>query len=393
MNARKINQRWIDSKIKATGKRHSYSLGGTLVLQVTAAGSGSYAQRLFIDGRRKDIALGPCWAVDYKTARQQADKNRAAVKFGFGQPQGIRQALVKAEASRDVPTFRDIAEQVLADKEREGISSIDAWRQTLRDYAMPTLGDMRVSEIRPVDVADAMQRNNAWVDKHPTLAMTLPRVVAVLDRAVALEYIASNPADKATAILPKINHKAENRKSCDYRDLPAVIQAMRERAPKAVALAFELAALTSCRISEALNAQTVWINSVDRLLCIPADAKGRKTGRQHMVPLCDRAMQIVREAKALAGDSVYLFPNRTGRGPLDKVAVGRALRKINAPLTAHGLRSCFRDWCGENEIDRELAELSLSHTIGSQAEQAYRRSTLIERRRAVMAKWGAFLTA
>jgi integrase len=61
---------------------------------------------------------------------------------------------------------------------------------------------------------------------------------------------------------------------------------------------------------------------------------------------------------------------------------------LNRAVTAHGFRSAFRDWCGdEADIPRELAEGCLAHTIKSTTERAYRRKTAVERRRAVMQKW------
>ena len=63
-------------------------------------------------------------------------------------------------------------------------------------------------------------------------------------------------------------------------------------------------------------------------------------------------------------------------------------RRMNRAVTAHGFRSAFRDWCGdEGEVPRELAEAALAHVIKDQVERAYRRKTAIERRRKVMQQW------
>jgi len=42
-------------------------------------------------------------------------------------------------------------------------------------------------------------------------------------------------------------------------------------------------------------------------------------------------------------------------------------------------------------IDRELADQTLAHAVGSQVEQCYARSEVLERRREVMEEWRAFL--
>jgi len=57
------------------------------------------------------------------------------------------------------------------------------------------------------------------------------------------------------------------------------------------------------------------------------------------------------------------------------------------PAVPHGLRSTFRDWCAEQGVDRDMAEMALAHTVGSEVERAYRRSDMLERRRALMVTW------
>ncbi len=65
---------------------------------------------------------------------------------------------------------------------------------------------------------------------------------------------------------------------------------------------------------------------------------------------------------------------------------------VDLDCTVHGFRSSFRDWCGENGVPRELAEACLAHAIGNQAEAAYARSDLLERRRDIMSKWAQYVS-
>lgn len=53
--------------------------------------------------------------------------------------------------------------------------------------------------------------------------------------------------------------------------------------------------------------------------------------------------------------------------------------------TVRGFRSSFRDWAGnETDYPRELIETALAHVVGEKAEQAYRRSDALEKRRNLM---------
>jgi integrase len=65
------------------------------------------------------------------------------------------------------------------------------------------------------------------------------------------------------------------------------------------------------------------------------------------------------------------------------------LRRMNVQgVTVHGFRSTFRDWASEvADAPREIAEMSLSHRVGSDVERAYARSDLLEKRRDLMDRW------
>jgi integrase len=70
------------------------------------------------------------------------------------------------------------------------------------------------------------------------------------------------------------------------------------------------------------------------------------------------------------------------------MAMDMVMRRIGESVTVHGFRSSFRDWAGnETHFPRELAEAALAHVVGDKAEQAYRRSDALEKRRALMEAW------
>jgi integrase len=89
--------------------------------------------------------------------------------------------------------------------------------------------------------------------------------------------------------------------------------------------------------------------------------------------------------------SEFVFPGQRTNKPLSNMAFEMLLRRLHAPVTAHGFRSSFRDWAGnETNFARELAEHALAHVIGDKAEQAYRRSDALARRRELMDAWMQF---
>lgn len=64
-----------------------------------------------------------------------------------------------------------------------------------------------------------------------------------------------------------------------------------------------------------------------------------------------------------------------------------------ADATVHGFRATFCDWASEvANAPREIAEMSLSHKVGSNVEQAYTQSDLLDRMRALMESWSAIVS-
>ena len=59
--------------------------------------------------------------------------------------------------------------------------------------------------------------------------------------------------------------------------------------------------------------------------------------------------------------------------------------------TCHGLRASFRVWTQDTGQPRELAEHALGHRVGGQVEQAYARSTMLDRRAVLMQDWAEYL--
>jgi hypothetical protein len=60
-------------------------------------------------------------------------------------------------------------------------------------------------------------------------------------------------------------------------------------------------------------------------------------------------------------------------------------------VTVHGFRSSLQDWAGNvSSFPREVTQTALAQVIGDNAEQAYRRSDALDKRRKVMEAWAAY---
>jgi len=165
-----------------------------------------------------------------------------------------------------------------------------------------------------------------------------------------------------------------------YSEVPAFIADLRQR--NGAAPAFEFLILTATRTSEVLGATWSEFDLDAKTWTISAERT--KSGREHRVPLCPRAIEILET-----------IPRKGGRPfPYVSNVFLQMLQRMNRRgITGHGFRSSFRDWAAEqHEASREVAEMALAHAISDKTEAAYRRGDMFEKRRRLMADWAAFCT-
>ena len=114
--------------------------------------------------------------------------------------------------------------------------------------------------------------------------------------------------------------------------------------------------------------------------------------RDHRVPLCGRALEILEAARPLgAGGSPLVFPGKRGKLLADKT-LRQPLHRLRIAAVVHGFRSSLLDWAvEETDHPREVVEAALAHVVRNPVEAAYARSDLFERRRRLMKGWAAYL--
>jgi integrase len=168
--------------------------------------------------------------------------------------------------------------------------------------------------------------------------------------------------------------------------------------PSVAALALEFAILTAARTGEVLGARWDEFDLNAALWTVPP---GRmKGGIEHRVPLCARAIEILKKMQQVR-ESEFVFSARkhgAKRSPsagLSPSALKKVLIRMSVTnATVHGFRSSFRDWCGDcTHYPREVMEAALAHVIENKAEAAYRRGTALQKRRELMRAWELFCGA
>ena len=86
-----------------------------------------------------------------------------------------------------------------------------------------------------------------------------------------------------------------------------------------------------------------------------------------------------------------MFPSARGKA-LSDATFSKLVRENGINGVPHAIpRACFRSWCADVNVSREVAEACLARVVKG-VEGAYQSSDLFERRRLVMQKWSDYLT-
>ena len=338
--------------------------------------SKSWAQRLRIDGQPFNIGLGSYPGVTLSVARKRALANLRTVEDG-GDPRR------KPETKPTFGEAMDLVIDVLRPGWKEGGKAEHQMRFLLTEYALPHIGKRRIDTIKPVDLLAFLAP--IAIGKPATGAKLKARIGQVFQWAISQGLRPDNPADKnINQALPKAGSRAHF-KALPFGQVTDAVSAVRESgAWSGTKLAFEFLVLTAARSGEVRGATWDEIDMDAATWTIPAERM--KAGLQHRVPLSAPALDVLREAHALSGGVGLVFPSANGKALSDST-ISKLLRENGIKAVPHGFRSSFRDWCAEENIDRQTAESALAHSLGDATEAAYLRSDLFALRRAAMDAW------
>ena len=375
--------------VRALSKKGRYADGNGLYLIVDDSGAKRWMLRTVVHGKRRDIGLGGLSVVSLATAREEAARLRGIARKN-------EDPLLERNRERQVvPTFAEAALEVhaaLSPSFRNGKHRLQ-WINTLIRHAYPVFGDRQVNHIKTADVLKAL--NPIWLKTPETARRVRQRIRAVFDWCKASGFRAGdNPVDGLTKVLPKQPTSQRHFAALPYRDVPAFITDLHQSGSGIpVTLAFEFMIVTATRTSEVLKASWTEIDLKSRTWSIPADRM--KSDREHRVPLPERCIQILEDAKTVSDGGPFVFPGKSPQRPLSNMCFHMALRRMEwTNCTPHGMRSSFRDWCAERtNFSREVCEAALAHVLPNKVEAAYNRTDLFERRRELMDTWSAFATA
>ncbi|MCL7404911.1 tyrosine-type recombinase/integrase [Paradonghicola geojensis] len=358
-----------------------------LYLRVTASHPRprkNWVQRIVINGKQRELGLGSATLVTLAEAREMARNYRKAAREG-------RDPIAERKRNNNVPTFSEAVDQVYKLHEPSWRNKKHAaqFRSTLEQYVSPFCGMKKISEVTSQDVMNALKP--IWLTKTETARRVKQRIGVVMKWAIVQGYRLDDPSNAIEQALPKAARAVKQRKSIHYDKVAECLSAVQgSHAGASTKLALDFLILTAARSGEVRLATWPEINLKRRLWTIPAERMKGKA--EHVVPLSDRAVDVLNAAREL-GKGDLVFPGAKAGRPMSDMTMSKLIKELGFDADVHGFRTSFRVWVQEcTDASFEVAEKALAHKTKNKVVAAYARSNLIEKRRELMQQWADHLT-
>lgn len=371
-----------------------------LYLEVQPNGGRYWRLKYRFLGKEKRLALGVYPEVGLQEARRKRDDARALL--AGGQDPSLQRRMAKVVSQLDhLHTFESVATQWLSIREsswdREYTRTV---RQRLELNAYPWLGKLPISSISTPIVVENLQR----IIKRG--ARETARRVAqiykqIFEFAEAAGITPRSQIGNLSRTLParRVKHFAA---VTDPKKLGVLLNAMDNYSGTfPVCCALKLAPMLFCRPGDLRHMEWTELNLEAAEWLIPgAKMKGLTVNKQdradHLVPLSEQAISILRDLKPLTGRHRYVFPSaRGGIRPMSNNAILAALRRMGISgdeVTGHGFRATARTIGAEVlGLRHDLLEHQLAHSVRSPLGRAYDRTSFLGERRELMQVWANYL--
>lgn len=361
--------------------------------------------------KRRDLGLGSYPEVTLERARDLAREHRETLRAG-NDPVRVKQEAKQAAAAEAAKrlTFEECARSCYATKSQEFKNAKHAWQwiNTLETHVFPKLGKLWVQDVDTTHALSVLEP--IWGVMTETATRVRGRCESVIAWAQAAKaFKGDNPFEwkRLKPLLPDPNKikKVEHLAAVPWQRMPEFMQQLRkdEQGEPTVYLRGRLPSLkcqrfmilTAARGIEARGALHTEIDLEAKCWSIPAERM--KAKKAHRVPLCEEAVQIVKEMRALYPESDLVFPSPMTGKQLSENALGKVVNRIIAEMpgvteaTPHGFRSSFKDWArSQVGHEDEVSELSLAHVNSDETRAAYARDELFSKRLVLMRQWARF---
>ncbi|EID6352324.1 integrase arm-type DNA-binding domain-containing protein [Salmonella enterica] len=392
-------------KTKPTEKPFKLADSSGLYLLIKPNGSKLWYMKYRIDGKEKKLAFGPYPDVSLFKARQLRDAARAKVREGVD-PYADKK--IAQQKKKNGHTFRQIAMNWHGEHRRWSEHYANTIQRRLEMYVFLDIGDSLIDQITTETLLFTLRKveNKGFLE---ITARLKNYVTEIMRYAVKKQLIKSNPALDLDGEFtpPETSHYP----ALPLDKLPELLSRTDSYCGRLLTrYALKLSLLFFVRSSELRFARWSEIDWQQKLWIIPEEReqvenvrfshRGTKMRTQHIVPLSDQAIAILKQIEALSGHLSFIFPGEYDQDKcMSDNTVNKALRVMGydtkKEVCGHGFRAMACSALSESGLwSKEAIEKQMSHQERNSVRAAYiHKAEYLEERIAMMQWWADYLDA
>ncbi|ECH2879568.1 integrase [Salmonella enterica] len=390
-------------KTKPTEKPFKLADSSGLYLLIKPNGSKLWYMKYRIDGKEKKLAFGPYPDVSLFKARQLRDAARAKVREGVD-PSADKK--IAQQKKKNGHTFRQIAMNWHGEHRRWSEHYANTIQRRLEMYVFPDIGDSLIDQITTETLLFTLRKveNKGFLE---ITARLKNYVTEIMRYAVKKQLIKSNPALDLDGEFtpPETSHYP----ALPLDKLPELLSRTDSYCGRLLTrYALKLSLLFFVRSSELRFARWSEIDWQQKLWVIPEEReqienvkfshRGTKMKTQHIVPLSDQAITVLKQIEALSGHLSFIFPGEYDQDKcMSDNTVNKALRVMGydtkKEICGHGFRAMACSALSESGLwSKEAIEKQMSHQERNSVRAAYiHKAEYLEERIAMMQWWADYL--
>lgn len=396
-----------DSKIrsvKSLPKSYKLTDSQGLYLLVTTSGSRLWYFRFRFEGKENRLAFGAYPQVTLAEAREKRDAARKLLSGGIS-PSQIRKSSVRGVDESS--TFKHVATSWHT-------SCLKLWSEghadkiltCLHRYVFPDIGAMDINRIETRHLAQLIRSiDNKGV--HDVAGRVRQYLTKIMRHAVQKGNLKYNPAYDLNGVVTQVT--ARHHPALPLRLLPDLLEKTGNYKGRMLTrLALELNLHVFLRSSELRLARWDEFNLKAHIWTVPAQRqpvegvrfseRGTKMKDDHLVPLSQQVVTLLKQIKTLTGDSPFVFPSaHSPDKPMSENTINKALRVIGYDtkneICGHGFRTMACSALNESGLwSKDAIERQMSHRERNNVRAAYvHKAEHLDERMEMMQWWSDYL--
>ncbi|HBS7001956.1 tyrosine-type recombinase/integrase [Klebsiella pneumoniae] len=391
LNAKKLAGESIEREARLSD-------GGGLYLLLKSNGSAYWRLRYRFQGEDRLTSFGEYKYIPLALAREKREEYKANIARGID-PRGIKD-------QQNALTFREVAMQWHDSNRQWSPEHSRRILKSLMDEVFPQLGERNIKSLnaqellQPVKVIQTSGRLEL-------ASRIYQRINSIMTLAVDNGLLEFNPiAHKSGALIKK---NSVHRPALELEKIPELLRRIDEyKGRELTKLTIQFLLHTFVRSSEMRFARWDEFDLENAIWTIPSireeipDVKfsyrGSKMKTQHIVPLSDQALKLIKRIKEFTGNRIFVFTgDHYPKKPMSENTINHALQTMGyntkKDVCSHGFRTMACSALIESgKWSRDAIERQMSHQERNNVRAAYiHKAELIPERRKMMQWWSDYL--